>query len=124
MRSLVRSLSFGLFAALLGAGACGDPGAAVEIRDAQASRDAVRRVVVDVELLARESLGGNVGTYCVRVTFTGQAEPREQCSTDLQDGDTKVIRFTSDGDLPPNVPINIRVRLGSVDVGRSLAAPP
>jgi hypothetical protein len=113
-----------LFALVLALPGCDDPGATLEITDARATRDAGRHVVVDVDLLAREGLGGNVGTYCTRVTFTGQTAPREVCSADLEDGDAKTVRLVSDGDLAAGAPIAIRVRFGATDVGRSLAAPP
>jgi hypothetical protein len=102
---------------------CNEPGASITIKDARAWRDAERRVVVDIDVIAHEALGDNIGTYCTRVTFTGQAVPAEQCSADLTDPDTKTIRVRSDGDLPAGAAINVRVRLGAVDQGRSLAAP-
>jgi hypothetical protein len=76
-----------------------------------------------VDLEAQEGVGGNVGVYCVRVTFAGQPAYREECRADLEDGDTKTVRVVSDGDLAPGTAITVRVRLGVVDVGRSLAAP-
>ena len=103
--------------------ACDDAGAAIEIDDVRAGRDEARRVVVEVHLEARESLGGSVGIYCVRVTFAGQPAFREQCQADLADGDRKMLRFVSDGELPEGARIDLSVRLGGVIEGRSLAAP-
>lgn len=105
-------------------GACEDTGAAIEIIDARAFRAPDKRVVVDVDLRAHESLGGNVGIYCTRVTFAGQKDPAEECSADLEEGDVKTVRVTSERDVAPGAAITIRVRLDRVDVGRSLAAPP
>lgn len=109
----------------LGAGvACDDTGASLQITDVHAFRSPERRVVVDVDLRAHESLGANIGVYCARATFAGQARVAEVCSADLEDGDEKTVRLMSDGDLAPGAAITIRVRLGRVDVGRTLAAPP
>ena len=107
----------------LGLGACDGPGASVQITDADAYRAPDRRVVVEVDLLAHESLGGNIGVYCTRVTFAGQDNPVEECSADLEDGDSKTVRLVSEREIPPEAAITVRVRLGRVDVGRSLAAP-
>jgi hypothetical protein len=103
---------------------CDTAGASLQIRDARASRDAQRRVVVDIDVRAHESLGGNIGTYCTKVTFTGQTDARQECKADLEDGDTKTIRMVSDGDLPEGAMIVVRVRLAAVDDGRTLFAPP
>ena len=104
--------------------ACDGPGASIEITGARAFRGADSRVVVDIDLRAYEGLGGNVGTYCTRVTFAGQGNPAEVCSADLEDGDTKTVRLVSEGDVAPGAAITIRVRHERTDVGRSLAAPP
>lgn len=121
MRSL---LLLGLGALALGLTACDDTGASLQITGARAHRAADRRVVVEVDLLASESLGGNIGTYCTRVTFSGQEAPAEQCSADLEDGDTKTVHLVSESDrIFGDAPITVRVRLGNVDVGRTLAAP-
>lgn len=110
----------------VGAGllACDEPRASIEILDARAFRGPDNRVVVDVDLLAHEGLGKNVGIYCTRVTFAGQEDPAEECDADLEDGDTKTVRLVSDKDIAPGAAITVRVRLEHVDVGRSLAAPP
>jgi hypothetical protein len=123
----VRS-SFGAIGALVMAtllASCSDgPRASVEITGARAFRAPDKHVVVDVDLVASEGLGGNIGTYCTRVTFTGQENPAEQCFADLSDGDTRTVRLVSEKDLDPGASIVIRVRLGNIDVGRTLAAPP
>lgn len=113
--------SFSVWCALA-LGACDAPRATVGVTDARASRDAAGRVVVVVELQASEGLGGNVGSYCVRVSFAGEAD-REDCRADLEDGDTVTLRFVSSGALPAGAAIGVRVRLGAVDVRRTLAAP-
>ncbi len=119
MRSL---LLFGSLA--IGLAACEDTGASLEITGARAHRLADKRIVVEVDLLASESVGGNIGTYCTRVTFAGQKAPAEQCDADLEDGDTKTVRLVSESErIFDGTPITIRVRLGNVDVGRTLAAP-
>lgn len=121
MRSLVRSLPF---LAACGVLACEGPGAEITIEGARASRDAQKRVVVDIDLVAREALGGNIGIYCTRVTFTGQPQPKTVCSADLSDGDRKTQRIVSDGDLNDGAAIAIRVRLAARDVEWNLVAPP
>ena len=108
----------------IGLAACDDTGASLQITGARAHRAVDKRVVVDVDLVASESLGGNIGTYCTRVTFAGQETPVEQCSADLEDGDTKTVRLVSESDrISDGAPITIRARHANVDVGRTLAAP-
>ena len=121
MRGALLVLGISIGAAASG---CDDTGASVEIVDARAFRAPAGRVVVDVDLRAHESLGKNIGVYCTRVTFAGEADPVEVCAADLEDGDTKTVRLMSAGDPAPGAAITIRVRLDRVDVGRSLAAPP
>jgi hypothetical protein len=105
--------------------ACDTVGAQLTIEDARATRDAAKNVVVDIDLVAREGLGGNVGTYCTRVTFTGLPSPQEVCSTDLRDGDTKTVRVVSNGGfVNEGAAIAIRVRLAAHDVEWNLVAPP
>ncbi len=104
---------------------CSGPRAAIEIEQAHSfyvDNDS-RRVVVDVELLAHDQLGGNVGGYCTRVTFPGQADPAEVCYDDLEDGDRRTVRLVSTADILDGAMIAVRVRLGDVDVGRSLVGP-
>jgi hypothetical protein len=116
---------------LAGSLGCDDPGAALRITDAHASRNPDGRVAVEVDLEAHEAGGRNIGIYCVRVTFTAESPQElplsvfhEECRTDLRDGDTKTTRLVSDrGDLPEGDPIHIRVRLAATDIGRDLAAP-
>ncbi|MBX3201129.1 MAG: hypothetical protein KF894_23525 [Labilithrix sp.] len=111
-------------AAALTLGACDETGASLKITGARVHRAEDARLVVDVDLVASESLGGNIGWYCTRATFAGQAEPVEQCAADLEDGDTKTVRLVSTSDrIFDGAAISVRVRLGNVDVGRSLAAP-
>lgn len=108
---------------LVALAACDDPGASLEITDARASRAPDKRVVVEVDLLAQERLGGSIGTYCTRVTFAGQTSFAEQCHADLHDGDTKTLRFTSEGDIAERAVITINARLARGEVGRDLEAP-
>lgn len=119
----MRALAGFIVSGVLLFGGCEGPHASVDITDARVSRDAARHVVVEIDLEAQENLGGNIGTYCVRVTFTGQTDYREECRADLEDGDTKTVRFVSNGDLPVGAQIVVRVRLGATDIGRDLAAP-
>jgi len=121
MRAGALLLGITIGAAALG---CEDTGAAIEILDARAFRAPDNRVVVDIDLRGHESLGGNVGIYCTRVTFAGQENPAEECSADLEEGTVRTVRLTSEKDIAPGAAITIRVRLDRVDVGRSLAAPP
>jgi hypothetical protein len=103
---------------------CTGPGASVEIEDANATRDGGGHVVVDVDVQAHELLGGNVGTYCARVSFSGQSNRSVQCGQDLRDGDKKTVRVVSEGDPDPGSNINIDVQLGTVSAVWDLAAPP
>lgn len=103
--------------------ACNDPGATLEITDIRTGRLPDRRVLVDIDVLAHEFLGDNIGTYCTRMTFTGEPNFVEHCSADLEDGDTKTIRFISERDLPPGALLTVRIRLGKQETRRDLAAP-
>lgn len=116
------ALPFALALAAL-VGACDDPGAALEITDARTFRADDARIVVDVDVRAHEALGGNVGVYCVRTSFAGQANAPEHCHADLEDGDRRTLRFVSDGWLAAGAAITVRVRLDRVDVARSLVVP-
>lgn len=102
---------------------CSDPRAGLELTDARAWRADDGRVVVDVDLLAHEGLGGNIGTYCTRVTFQWQDHPAEVCRADLEDGDTATVRLLSDARLGEGTLITVRVRHAAVDQTRTLAAP-
>jgi hypothetical protein len=119
MRLLLATLS------LCVAVGCDEPGATLRLVDVRASRTPENRVAVDVELVADEGLGGNIGVYCTRVTFEAQAVPAELCSTDMEDGDIKTVRLVSETDLGavPNPSISVRVRHARVDLGRSIVAP-
>jgi hypothetical protein len=128
MRNVLSSVRAGLVVAISVAIAgaiagCEDPGAALEITGARAARTPDKRVTVEIDLVASEGLGKNIGIYCTRVTFAGQEKPAEECKADLEDGDTKTVRLVSEKDLPDGAAIAVRVRLGNVDIGRSLAAP-
>jgi hypothetical protein len=103
--------------------ACEGPRAGIEIEEVIAFRDPSRKVVVDVVIRGREGLGGNVGNYCARATFPGQAEPAETCASDLEDGDTKALRFVSAGDVAEGSTIGIRVRHEGRDRGANVVAP-
>jgi hypothetical protein len=119
-----RALSILALSTVPALAACEDAGASVQIDAATATRAPDGRVAVDVVLAAEERLGGNVGKYCTRATFAGQAVPAEVCDADLRDGDTRAVRLVSDGAPAASSPIGVRVRLGAVDIGRSLVAPP
>jgi hypothetical protein len=103
--------------------ACEAPRAGVEIEEVTASRDAARKVVVDVVIRAREGLGGNIGNYCAQATFPGQSEPVEICASDLEDGDTKALHFVSANDVAEGSIIAIRVRHEHRDRGANVVAP-
>lgn len=116
MRALVAaSLVFAL--------ACDGPHAGVEITGARAARVEGDRVVVDVDVRAYESMGQNIGVYCVRATFPHQPRPAEECRADLRDGDTRTFRLTSDGPVWSADPIVVRVRHAATDTVRHLAVP-
>jgi hypothetical protein len=102
------------------------PNVNIDITDARAFRGDAGRVVVDVDLIAREALGGSIGVYCTRVTFPGETSFHETCAADLSDGDTKTMRFVSDKtDIPKGGQISVAVRLGiqNNNAGRTLGAP-
>jgi hypothetical protein len=102
-----------------------ETGASLEITGARVARASEGRVVVEVDLLASEAMGGNVGIYCTRATFAVGDRPPivEQCAADLEDGDSKTVRLVSDQAIAPRTGVAVRVRLGRVDVGRSVEAP-
>jgi hypothetical protein len=105
--------------------ACSGPRATIEIEDARSMflGDGTHKVVVEVDVLAHEQLGGNIGQYCTSVTYTGQTDIAQVCYQDLSDGDRRTVRLVSEGDLPDSDGISITVRLGDADVGRSLVGP-
>lgn len=104
--------------------ACNDPGAQLMIEDARVFRLGDGRVAVEADVVAKERLGGSIGAYCARATFGGQTRATEQCWADLEDGDTKTLRLTSDGTISAGAPVTIAVRLDEDGEGRTLAAPP
>ena len=124
MQSVWKVIGLGLVWTCLGA--CSDePRASLAITAARVTRAPEGRVIVDVDVVAYEGLGGNVGIYCTRATFgPGTDDAVEVCAADLEDGDTKTVRLVSNGFVAPGAAIGVRVRLGRVDIGRSLAAPP
>jgi hypothetical protein len=103
--------------------ACEAPRAGIEIEEVTASRDPFRKVVVDVVIRAREGLGGNIGNYCARATFPGQSEPVETCASDLEDGDTKALRFVSESEVAEGSTIAVRIRHEGRDRGANVVAP-
>lgn len=106
---------------------CEGPLSSLEVKGARAFRAADGSVVVDVDLLASEALGGNIGVYCTRASFVGLPSGEdfvEVCHADLRDGDSRTVRLVSGFDVEEGTAIHVRVRLGAVDIGRSLAAPP
>lgn len=100
-----------------------DPGATVKITGARPFRDPSKNVGVDVDLLGHEGLGGSVGVYCIRVVFVDPTDVREECRSDLGDGDTQTLRFVG-GNVQAGKKINVRVRLDATDQGLELVAPP
>ncbi len=104
--------------------ACDEKGSSLEITGARAFRVEDRRVAVEMDVVAFQRLGGNLGTYCAQALFEGEPAPVDQCATDLEDGDQKTIRLTSRTELEPNAAIQARVRVDAVDIGRKLVAPP
>jgi hypothetical protein len=109
--------------------ACDDPGAIVLIEHARASRDVEGRAVVDVDLIGIERAGGNVGVYCVsahffavgvepaflaaRYRYLEAAERGETCARDLEDGDTRAMRFVSSAALPAGTAVRVQVVTGN-----------
>lgn len=106
-------------------GACSGPRASIEIEDAHSAflGDGTHKVVVTVDVLAHDQLGGNIGTYCTSVTFAGQTDVERVCADDLSDGDRKTVRIVSEGDIGDSDSINIVVRLDDVDNGRIIIGP-
>jgi hypothetical protein len=122
-----RSLSPSLLLALCGwiaLSGCDDPDAGIEITETRTTRDPARHVIFEIDVLAHESLGKNVGTYCTEVTFVGQAAPTDRCDSDLHDGDRKTLRFVSENVPAPGSGCSVRIRLGAVDTLGGDAAPP
>lgn len=111
--------------ALALSGACSGPRASIEIEDARSALlgDGTHKVVVEVDVLAHDQLGGNIGQYCTAVTFAGQADIQRVCYSDLSDGDRRTVRIVSEGDVSASNAISITVRLDDVDTGRSLVGP-
>jgi hypothetical protein len=118
--SLQRFLAAVAFVALSG---CDDPDAGIEITKTRTERDPARHVIFEVDVLAHESLGKNVGTYCTEATFVGQASPIDRCDSDLHDGDRKTLRFVSENVPDPGSACTVRIRLGAIDTVGSDAAP-
>jgi hypothetical protein len=111
--------------ALLGLASCSGARASIEIEDARSGRVNLavnRHVYVDVDLLAHDQLGGNIGQYCVTVFFTGFPNP-DVCAEDLSDGDRKTMRLESPNDQPDSVKIGVKVRHLHIDIGRDLVGP-
>jgi hypothetical protein len=104
--------------------ACPDPGASIDIEDARATRLPDGRVAIEVDVRAQERLGKNLGTYCTRVTFTGQADFAEECRSDLEDGDLRTLHFESAIDLDDGALIFVDLHLPDRDARRTLVAPP
>ena len=111
-----------LLAGATGALGCEDPGATVTMTDTRVSRDPERNVLVDIDLLAHEGLGRNVGYYCVRVTFMDDKFIQEECHADLEDGDTKTMRVVGPN-LNPGALIKLRLRLSAADQRIDVFAP-
>lgn len=104
---------------------CAGNRASIEIEDARASwvnLAVTRHVYVDVDLLAHDQLGGNIGWYCATLRIPGQNDVIV-CDDDLSDGDRKTLRLESASDVGDAVPINISVRHAGVGVGRDLVGP-
>ena len=109
------------FALALG---CSDPHAQIEVTGVRTWRAPDAHVVVDVDFVASEALGGNIGMYCTRATFPWQKEPAETCKADLEDGDTATVRLVSNAWLPKGALITVRVRHAATDQTRTVVAPP
>ncbi len=119
--AIARALRSLLACALVAA--CEDsPGATVTLTDARISRDPAKNVVVEIDLLGHERLGGRVGTYCLRVTFVEEADVRDECKKDIEDGDTRTARFVGPN-LAPGAVVKVRLRLNATDERRDLVAP-
>jgi len=105
--------------------ACDGARASVEIEaDHVAFLDATsRRVVIQLDLLGHDQLGGGVGWYCIRTTFPKDPGPVTTCANDLSDGDRKSVRITSVNDQDNSASIDVRLRSNDVDDGRTLVAP-
>lgn len=113
---------YALFLLLL---ACEPERATVRITDASVVRDDQRRLVVDVDVEAHEGLGKNLGRYCVSIQWPGETDYLDRCDTDLEDGDTKTVRFVSEReDYVIGALIRVRAFTSVQTGGVDLNAPP
>lgn len=108
-------------ALLLTLAACDDPLTEVSIEDARTFRQGAA-VVVELDLRGSEGGGGNVGQYCLRVTFPFQPM-QERCFMDLEDGDTKTVRFETTTAVAPGAVIPVAVRHNRGEARRNVVAP-
>jgi hypothetical protein len=120
---MARELVFAFVFIASVAPACDEPTATIEIKEIRGSRDAAGHVIADTDIVGHDSLGRGIGTYCLLVTFPGEAQS-SSCNDDLRDGDRKTLRAVSQGSPDPGASISIAVRLGAIDAMGSLAAPP
>jgi hypothetical protein len=81
------------------------------------------RVLIQLDLLGHDQLGGSVGWYCIRTTFPQDPAPVTSCFDDLSDGGRKVFTATSINDQNNSASIDVTIRNNDVDDGRTLIAP-
>lgn len=104
---------------------CSGSRASIEIEDARAgwvNLAVNRHVYVDIDVLAHDQLGGNIGTYCAGLVIPAE-ETVHVCDDDLSDGDRKTVRLESTGDVADGVAIGANIRHAGVGIGRDLIGP-
>lgn len=79
---------------------------------------------MEAEIAGKERLGGNIGVYCVTVTFVGENNEIEDCRSDLEDGDRRTLRYTSKTALAAGSEVDFSVNVDRVGSRRVLVAPP
>jgi hypothetical protein len=116
----------GVFVAVLFVLGCEPERATVRILGASISREAeTKKLVVDVDVEAHEGLGNNVGHYCVSVQWPFDPKYTDKCASDLEDGDTKSLRFVSEKtDHKPGELVRVRAFTSVQTGGVDLNAPP
>lgn len=106
--------------------ACSGTLAQIEIRDVRVARvsDTDRHVAVEVDVRATEGGGGNLGRYCVDVSFPGDSVLQRVCQQDLTDGDVRTIRLVSEAETGAGASLVITARLANYIDSEIRLAPP
>jgi len=104
---------------------CSGTRASIEIEDAHVSWTNLkvnRHINVDVDLLAHDQLGGNIGQYCLTLNINFQ-DNVHFCDDDLADGDRRTVRMESVADISDSYGFNVILRHAGLNIGRDLVAP-